>query len=301
MKASSLRYLTKEGFRNIRVNRLMSLASVTVLMSCLVIIGAAVLLFLNINNILVGIESQNIVMAFVQDGVSEAQTAQVGTELGQIENVDTVEFVSREEGYQSILESMGGDASLLEGVDSGFLPDSYRITLKDMSAFAATVAQIKAVPNVMTVRENTALADKLTEIRNSVTYVAVGIIALLLIVSLFIIGNTVRVTMYNRRLEIGIMKAVGATNSFIRWPFVIEGMIIGLFAACLSELVLYILYTVAENELASIVVMFDSSLVPFTQNAVMLFVFFAVTGVLTGVIGSSISMGRYLRNQGGVV
>lgn len=301
MKSNSVRYLTKEGFRNIRVNSLMSLASVTVLMSCLVIIGSAFLLFLNISSMLDGVESQNVVMVFVQDAATQQQTEQLRLDIEAVPNIESCEFVSKDEGYRSILESMGQDAALLDGMDSSFLPDAYKVTMKDLSQFDVTVAQLKALNNIGTVRENSGLAEKLTEIRTSVTYICMGIIALLFVVAVFIIANTVRITMYSRRLEISIMKAVGATNRFIRWPFLIEGMTLGFISAVVAEVVLYVLYTIASNSLASVLVMFDSDIVPFSSGAGVIFVAFVVIGLFTGSFGSLVSMGKYLKEQGSVI
>ena len=301
MKVRSLRYLTKEGFRNIHVNRLMSIASVTVLLSCLVIIGGAFMIFLNINAVLDGIEHENVVMVFVNDNATEDETKIVGTQLSAIENVSQCEFVGKDDAYKIVLESMGTDASLLDGVTSDFLPDAYKLTLRDMSAFSETVAAVKNVQNVSTVRENSALADKLTEIRNSITYVCVGIIILLFLVALFIIANTVRITMFSRKLEISIMKAVGATNSFIRWPFIIEGMTLGLISALLAEGVLYVMYTAISNQFASMIVLFNSELVSFTDAFIPTLIAFVVIGIFTGTFGSGISMGKYLKEQGSVI
>lgn len=301
MKAHSLGYLTKEGFRNIRVNRLMSLASVTVLLSCLVIIGGAFMIFLNINSVLDGIEHENVIMVFVKDEAGVADTEQVGRDLTAIDNVAVCEFIPKADAYKMVLDSMGTDASLLEGVTSDFLPDAYKLTLRDMSRFNETVASIKQVKNTGAIRENSALADKLTEIRNSITYVCVGIIVLLFLVALFIIANTVRITMFSRKLEISIMKAVGATNSFIRWPFIIEGMTLGLISACVAEGVLYVLYTAVSNQFASMIVLFDSDLVSFASAFAPTFIAFIIIGVFTGTFGSAISMGKYLKEQGSVI
>ncbi|MBQ6165724.1 MAG: permease-like cell division protein FtsX [Clostridia bacterium] len=301
MKSSSLRYLTKEGFRTIFINRLMSVASVTVLMSCLVIIGIAALIFFNINAVLDTVESQNIIMVYIQDAATPEQTTYAGSVLSAIDNVESCEFVSREEGYAAILGNLGDDAAVFEGMDASFLPNAYRITVKDLSKFDETVAQISAVENVMNVRENSDLAQRLTRIRNALTYASIGMIALLFIVAVFIIANTVRITMFSRRLEISIMKAVGATNAFIRWPFVIEGIVLGIISALVAEGVLYLLYMLASVSFAGVFAVFGTSLVDFGNYALWLLLAFVCIGVFTGMFGSSVSMGRYLREQGKVV
>ena len=234
MKGTSLKYLTHEGFRNVWVNRLMSLASVTVLMACLIIMGAGIMIYFNINNVVDKVQSQNVVMVYVADDASEDETTQIGTSLKGISNVESCEFVPKEVAFQEQIQSMGGDAALFEGFDEIPLPDAYKVTVKDLSQFETTVSQIKQINKVDSVRENSDLASKLLSLRHAVSIVSVGLVVMLFLVALFIISNTIRITMFSRKLEISIMKAVGATNWFIRWPFMIEGMILGTISGIVS-------------------------------------------------------------------
>ncbi|MBO4445780.1 MAG: ABC transporter permease, partial [Clostridia bacterium] len=230
----NLGYLTKEGVSNVWTNRLMSLASVAVLTSCLVLIGIAVMLFINIDAMLENVEDQNVIMVYLNDGLNEDQINKAGQDIRMIPNVGAADFVSKDEAYQMQLEQMGEDAVLLEGLDSNPMPDSYKVTLSELSDYDNVLKMLGTVENVMSVRGNSNLAGQVREVRTGVTYICLGIIVILLAVSLFIIANTVRVTMYNRRLEISIMKAVGATNWFVRWPFIIEGIVIGIISGVLS-------------------------------------------------------------------
>ena len=160
---------------------------------------------------------------------------------------------------------------------------------------------MKAIPGVESVRENTDMAKRLERVRTAVTYVSLGVIALLFAVSVFIIANTVRITMYNRRLEISIMKAVGATNGFIRWPFMIEGITIGVISAVLSVGVLYLIYYLSADALLAIFGVLGGNLVSFWNYALYIFLAFLGVSVITGGIGSMISIGKYLKEQGSVV
>ena len=153
MKGTSLKYLTHEGFRNVWVNRLMSLASVTVLMACLIIMGAGIMIYFNINNVVDKVQSQNVVMVYVADDASEDETTQIGTSLEGISNVESCEFVPKEVAFQEQIQSMGGDAALFEGFDEIPLPDAYKVTVKDLSQFENTVSQIKQINKVDSVRE----------------------------------------------------------------------------------------------------------------------------------------------------
>lgn len=301
MKGTSLKYLTHEGFRNVWVNRLMSLASVTVLMACLIIMGAGIMIYFNINNVVDKVQSQNVVMVYVADDASEDETTQIGTSLKGISNVESCEFVPKEVAFQEQIQSMGGDAALFEGFDEIPLPDVYKVTVKDLSQFENTVSQIKQINKVDSVRENSDLASKLLSLRHAVSIVSVGLVIMLFLVALFIISNTIRITMFSRKLEISIMKAVGATNWFIRWPFMIEGMILGTISGIVSLGVLWGLYAVAEKVFAQTLSLIGFSLVPFSGYWWQILLVFVAIGLFTGGFGSLVSMAKYLKEQGSVV
>ena len=301
MKGTSLKYLTHEGFRNVWVNRLMSLASVTVLMACLIIMGAGIMIYFNINNVVDKVQSQNVVMVYVADDASEDETTQIGTSLKGISNVESCEFVPKEVAFQEQIQSMGGDAALFEGFDEIPLPDAYKVTVKDLSQFENTVSQIKQINKVDSVRENSDLASKLLSLRHAVSIVSVGLVIMLFLVALFIISNTIRITMFSRKLEISIMKAVGATNWFIRWPFMIEGMILGTISGIVSLGVLWGLYAVAEKVFAQTLSLIGFSLVAFSAYWWQILLVFVAIGLFTGGFGSLVSMAKYLKEQGSVV
>lgn len=301
MKGASLGYLTREGFRNIWVNRLLSLATVVVLISCLIIVGSGSLIFLNINAVLDLIEGQNVVMVYVNDDADDYMTQTLGVQLKAHSNVSDVEFVPREEAFKRQVESYGDKAELLEGLSPEILPDAYRVTVKDLEQFDATVQEIKGYENVLQVRENSDLASKLASIRNAVTYISIGIVAILFFVSLFIVSNTIRITIYNRRLEISIMKAVGATNAFIRWPFMVEGILLGIFSAILALGIQYGVYSVASIWLGNILDMLGGEVVNFLDYVWVIFGIFAFIGVIIGAFGSIISLNKYLKEHSNVV
>lgn len=301
MKGTSLKYLTHEGFRNVWVNRLMSLASVTVLMACLIIMGAGIMIFFNINTLLDSVQSQNVVMVYVADDATEDETAQIGTSLNNIGNIESCEFVPKEEAFQKQIESMGGDSALFEGFDESPLPDAYKVTVKDLSQFENTVSQIKQIDKVDSVRENSDLASKLMSLRHAVSIVSIGLVVMLFLVAVFIIANTIRITMFSRKLEISIMKAVGATNWFIRWPFMIEGMILGTISGVVSLGVLWGLYALAEKAFSQTLSLLGFKLVPFTEYWWQILLVFVAIGLFTGGFGSLVSMGKYLKEQGSVV
>lgn len=298
MKGASLGYLTKEGFRNVWVNRLMSLASITVLMACLVIIGLGAMLFFNINALLDKIESQNVIMVYIEDGTTDEQIEKLSQDIHGLGNIQDCTFVSKEEAFENRKEEMGEDAALLEGMDNP-MPDAFKVSVVDMTLFKQTVSGLNNLEHIEKIRENSDVADKLIDIRYAVTIVMAGMVLLLFIVSLFIIANTIRITMFSRRLEISIMKAVGATNWFIRWPFMIEGIVIGIISSLVSFGVLAGLYYGVSYIFEDLLALFKP--VAFGQYAGYIFLIFAVIGMFTGSVGSLISMGKYLKEQGSVI
>lgn len=299
MKGSSLKYLTKEGFRSIWVNKLMSLASVAVLMACLVIIGLGAMIFFNINALLDNVENQNVIMVFAENDATDEEVSIIGNKIKVLDNVEDCIFVPKDDALLEQREAMGADAALLDGLEENPLPDAYKVVVKDLSQFDYTVTQLKSIDGIQRVRENSDVATKLVSIRRAVTIISVGIVALLFVVSLFIISNTIRITMFSRKLEISIMKAVGATNWFIRWPFMIEGVNLGIISCLVSFLVLLGIYSGIQYICSGLIAQFK--LVNFWNYAWYILGIFAAIGVFTGSVGSLISMGKYLKEQGGVI
>ena len=298
MNGGSLGYLTKEGFRNVWVNRLMSIASISVLFSCLVMIGCAFLLLVNMNALVGGIEEQNVIMVFVDDNATTMQTKQLGERIEALDNVKKAEFVPKEAALKEQLEQLGGAADLFDGLDKNPLPDAYKVTLRDMDQFDQTVVKLKALDNVLRVRENAELAAKLQAVRSTIGYISIGIIGMLLVVSLFILSNTIKITMFGRRLEISIMKSVGATSWFIRWPFMLEGMILGAVAGVLSLFAVWGIYAATTRSLADILAdigMTDP--LPFGRYAAGLLLGFLFVGIVAGTFGSGVSIAKYLKEQ----
>ncbi len=297
----NLRYLTKEGFRNIRVHKLMTVASITVMLSCMILIGGAYLLYVNIDSLIDKVGEQNVIMVFIEDTADSQQEKALEDSILSLNNVKSCTFVSRDESFQSVVYSYNSSSSVFDGIDSSILPNAYKVTIGDMELFDDTVAQIRGFANVLSVRENGELASKIATLQKAVGAISITVVFILLVVSLFIIANTVRITMFSRSLEISIMKAVGATNWFIRWPFLVEGILIGIISAIISYGFVFLLYFAAEKLLAEMFSILGNAIVPFESCAVQLIVTFVITGVVTGALGSLISLGKYLKEHGKVV
>lgn len=295
----NLGYLTKEGFRNLRVNKLMTVASITVLFSCLMLVGIAFMMLVNIESFISGIEAENVIMVYVNDETDSYDYIRLGNELRAIPNVGNVEMIEKDAAYAEILNGLDdGLREYLQSTDENPLPDAYKVTVADMDGFEAVVSEIKTLRNVSRVHENSVLARQLAGLRNSVTYISGGIIILLLVVSLFIISNTIKVTMFSRRLEISIMKSVGATNSFIRWPFMVEGIVIGIIAGILATGAVWGIYEFALGSFTSMLSSFgDVKEVSFLDYAPYLVAAFVGIGIFTGVFGSATSIRKYLKER----
>ena len=306
MNAASLKYLIKEGFRNTWSNRMMSVASICVLLSCLVIIGSTAMIFLNINALVDRIENENVIMVYINDKdkegnviVDEAGVTAIGEQLKGMTNVASVDFVSKESAWKQQLKTMeSAQAEFFTTVSSDIpLPDAYKVTVANLGQFKETVKEIKQLDNV-TVRENSDLAKKLDTISHGISIIAVVIISVLFAISLFIISNTIKLTVYSRRLEISIMKSVGATNSFVRLPFVVEGIVLGIISGVLSLGAVWGVYELATRSFDELITSLGLEALSFTDYALPMLGIFIAIGIVSGVGGSLITMRRYLNKEG---
>lgn len=300
MTGSSLKYLIKEGFRNTWTNRMMSVASICVLMSCLVLIGSASMIFLNIDSLLSRIEEENVIMVYVADGTTDEEIAQMDVNIKAVGNIEKTEFVPKESAWAEQLATMEeAQAEFFTQISSDIpLPDAYKVTVTNLDQFDQTVEKLKALDHVDTIRENKNLAQKLVAIRQGISVIAIVIISVLFIISLFIISNTIKLTVYSRRLEISIMKSVGATNSFVRLPFVVEGIILGITSGVISLGLVWGLYELAIKEFADLIESLGLKALAFADYALPMLGIFVAIGIISGVGGSLITMRKYLNKEG---
>lgn len=300
MAGSSLRYLTKEGFRNVWTNRMMSLASICVLMSCLVLIGSAAMVFLNIDSLLERIEEENVVMVYLEDETSQDQIEDMKNQINALDNIKEVEFVSKVDAWDEQLATMGqAEAEFFKDVSSDIpLPDAYKVTVQNLDNFDKTVEELNGLEHVDIIRENKDLAQKLVAIRQGISVIAIVIVAVLFLISLFIISNTIKLTVYSRRLEISIMKSVGATNSFVRFPFVVEGMILGVLSGVISLGLVWGLYELAITQFGDLFTELKLKAITFADYALPMLGIFILIGIVCGVGGSLVTMRKYLNKEG---
>ena len=286
-------YLMKEGIRGIFLHGFMSFAAVCVTVACLLIVGSFSILVYNVNIMVDNLNKTNEILVYVDETLSDSEARSVGTKINTIENVLNAQFVSREEALESFVADHQGDEAF-SGVDAQDLRHRYVVTLMDNAQMKQTVAQLETLPGVAKINAAYELAEGFTTIQNMLQIVSVAVIAVLLVVSLLIISNTVKLAMYDRKDEISIMKMVGATNSFIRLPFVVEGFTLGMLGAGLAFTVEWLMYDALLANLASIDTLQLFTFVPFTELLLPMIVTFVGAGLFVGILGSWTSIRKFM-------
>ncbi|MDD6021473.1 MAG: cell division protein FtsX [Acutalibacteraceae bacterium] len=294
----NINYLTKMGLKNLFSNRSMTLSSVSVLTACLLLIGVSLMILFNIQSMVKQVESQNVVIAFVEKGLDEAATVQVGEDLKKVANVSSVEFVSKEDAFIDQLESYGVEAKSFTDLLENPLPDCYHVTVSNLDNFEITLANIKSVKNISSIRESQELVGQITALQKSVSAICAVIVILLFVVSVFIITNTIKITMVYRKTDIQVMKSVGATNTFVRWPFIVEGVVIGVVSALIALGLTYAVERLEGDAFSSFITLFGGGAVSIFDHWPILVVCYIGGGLMIGIFGSIVTMAKYLRKEG---
>ena len=233
MRLSRCGYLIREGFRSITTHGFMSFASVTIIMACLIIMGSVSLLSLNIDALIKDLESQNEIVVFVDDDITDEDAArEIGKSIAAVENISSVDFVPRDEAMDNFMSRY--DAALMEGIDETVFRHRFVVHLTDIALMSQTKLELESLKGVAKVNAHLDYAQSFVTIRNVVSVVSLVLIVILVFVSFFIMSNTIKLATFGRREEIAIMKMVGATNGFIRLPFVVEGLVLGILGGGLG-------------------------------------------------------------------
>ena len=286
--------MIREGFRSIKTHGLMSFATVTIIMACLIIMGSVALLSLNINYLIKDLEKQNEVVAFVDDSIADEEAAKaIGSEIMKLENISSSEFVSRSQAMNNYMSRY--DKSLMEGIDETVFRHRFIIHLNDIEKLAQTQSQLEDVPGIAKVRAHQEYADTFVKIRNIVSGVALVLMAILVFVSMFIMSNTIKLATFSRREEIAIMKMVGASNGFIRLPFVVEGLVLGILGGGLGFLAQWGLYDLVTKSLMESLTGDILQVVPFLPIAPMILAVYLGIGIVIGVFGGVNAIRNYLK------
>ncbi len=299
MKWSSFRYLTKQGLHNLRANRLMSLASIGVLTACLLLTGIAGLFSANVNSLVEYLGDQNETVVYLNQGLSDEQLASVDQTLRSMPGLAAVTYVSQEE----VLETYKGYMSEYADLFNDFEEDNpfhanYRVVLEDLNQMDGMIAQLEQIDGVYSVSAPTQLSSVFLTIQRAVTYAGWALVAVLALVSVVVISNTIRLTVFARRKEINIMKYVGATNGFIRWPFFVEGTSVGLISGLLAAGLVIGAYALVLNKVGAMSgfwgPILGSCLLSVGQVWPIVLGAFLIFGVIIGSIGTATSIRKYL-------
>lgn len=293
MKMNKCGYLIREGFRSIKTHRFMSFASVTIILACLLIMGSFSLVAVNINSFIKDLEKENEIIAFVDEDYSESEARALQSSIDSVDNVAAATFVTRQQAMSDFMS--GYDNDLMEGIDKTAFRDRFVVQLKDISLMAQTKADLEKVDGVARVNAHVDYANSFITIRNVVSIVSLVLIVILVVVSFFIMSNTIKLATFSRREEIGIMKMVGATNGFIRLPFVVEGLTLGLLGGALAFLAEWGLYALITGRVMSDIVGQYVDVVPFSAVAGPVGLVFLAVSVLVGAFGGINAIRNYLK------
>lgn len=299
MRASGVRYLLGQGVENIWKNRMMAFASFCVLMISLLLVGISVLFFINITSMVGGLEDKNEVIIYLQEDTTDMEISDLYGQLSRMDNIAEVTFYSKEESFEDLKSSMSDYEMLFDSLgDDNPLIDAYRIRVADISRMDETLAQIGALEHIEHVRAPLDLVQILTELRRIITMVCSVIILALIIISVVIIANTTKASVFSRRAEIQIMKYVGATNAFIRFPFFVEGMITGLLAGGGALAVTWLGYDAMVDLLAQETTFMSifgiTSIVQFEDVVIPVTIAYLGSGTLFGALGTVFAIRKHL-------
>jgi len=299
MNTGSILYFFKSAFKSMYKNALMTLASVFVLIACMLIIGCVFLASENVMSFMDKLEEQNEIVAFISDDYDDDSLSRdkLCQKIESLNGVGSVEYITKEQALAEYRDSLGENKEYLDGYDGEDNPlrNELRIKISDITLFESVSNNVLNMEEIANVRDSQEIVDMLISVRQVMGVLGFWILAVLAIVSLFIISNTIKLAMYNRRNEINIMKYVGATNGFIRFPFVLEGVLIGLIAAVVSLGIQWCLYVYAIVPLLSELSFLSSSIVPFNEMFNNLVICFGAIGLLVGTFGSALSIRKYLK------
>lgn len=298
MRYNVIGYLLSEGFHNVMKNKKSTGASLMIMCATMLIFGLFFLIGENVNHMMKELESSQGMQVFMTKKVSDDQIQELEEKIKDLPDVAKVEFISKEQGMNTFKERFGENAKILDAYtgDDNPITDSFVVTLTKLEKSEEVKAQIEGFENVKNIELRDKTIEALIKVTNGVRIVSAVILVLLIVISVFIIANTIKLTVHARRKEISIMKYVGATNGFIRWPFIVEGIIIGVVAALISVLLLGIAYNSLMGQITSSDVFSNMglSLLTFSEIFGLIITVYLILGTGIGALGSIISMRKYL-------
>lgn len=293
-RQSNFLYLLGQGVKSTFKHGFMSFAAICITVACLVIMNSFAMICFNLSEMVEDLQRRAQIVAVVEEGLSEQEAKHLGSQINQLENVHNAQFRSNEESLELYIQDYEDEASLFEGLAADYMRHQFIITLEDNALVEDTIAEIEDIDGIVKVEANIGVSNALATIETVIVIASVGIASVLMLVSLIIISNTIKLTMMDRKEEIAIMKMVGATNGFIRLPFVVEGFILGIFSAVFSFFIEWGLYEVVLNAIGKADLAF-LTFMPFKVFLLPIALVCVVAGLLVGVLGSSLSIRRFLK------
>ena len=293
MRINNFGYLIKEGIRGIFLHGFMSFAAVCVTVACLLIVGSFSSLMYNVNLMVEDLNKTNELLVYIDSELPDAEAKSIGTKINLIENVMLAKYVSREEALDAFVEDMGG-SSAFGGVVAEDLRHRFVVTLEDNALMEQTYSKIEQIPGVVYISAEFEMAEGFITLQNVLQIASIAVISVLLVVSLLIISNTVKLAMYDRRDEIAIMKMVGATNGFIRLPFVVEGFALGMMGAAIAFAMEWVMYDALVLKIEEVDTLRLFRFVPFDELLIPMVATFVAAGLFVGIVGSWTSIRKFM-------
>ncbi|SHG53744.1 cell division protein FtsX [Thermosyntropha lipolytica DSM 11003] len=287
----NIAYFWREAWRSLSRNRLLTLATVSTVCICVLILGVALLLTVNAGNFMKHLESDVEIVAFVDKSLTPSQVKAIGKELTAIPGIDKVKFVSREEGLKKLQQKMGME-KLEETIGENPLPDTYEIKASDPREVPHLARKIEKIEGIYKVKYGQGVVEKLFQVTRWIRIVSMAVIILLALGAVFLIATTIRLAIYSRRKEIYLMKLIGATDWFIRWPFFIEGFILGTLGALVAVAILALAYNSLISNMQTV---FFLPLVAKAEVVNRIYLGLIGVGSLLGIVGTYISVNRFLK------
>ncbi len=300
MKLSGVKYLANQGVENIWKNKMMAFATFCVLLISLLLVGLSTLFYININSMILGLSDQNEIVVIMERGVSDNVVKTAEVKLNELDNVKKVEFRSKETALEESKATYPSAQQIFDNyiTNADFMPDGFSVTVKDNDEIENTCIEIERIEGVQEAQSSPQVAEFLRELRKAVTLIAGAVVVALAIVSMIIISNTTKASVFARREEIQIMKYVGATNSFIRMPFFVEGMVTGFFAGGGAFFVTWgvyrTIYRVVTEKQYLVQAFGSKNIIPFADIRLWVGLAYVVAGAIIGAVGSVISPRRHI-------
>ncbi len=294
MRISTIKFFISESLKSLNRNKTISTASVATVAATLFILGVSILAMVNVNQGILQVQSKVEVDIYLKDNITSSQKKDLENKIKSNGNIQSLTYVTKSQAVDKFRNQLGEqNKSLVDGLEKDNpLPNSYIIKVTNPEYVSKLVSSIQDMPGIESIQDGKGIVDKIVKITRTVRWIGIVILVIMVGVSLFLIGNTIRLTVYSRRREIGIMKYIGATDWFIRWPFIIEGIIIGIIGAGVADIILYYLYRMLYFKTSSSLILMQLISPQYVYSNIL--GIFLLVGVIIGALGSLLSIRKFL-------